>query len=219
MKGVALFWHIQLTLFAKRSLLASVIAVGLTAGLAPDPVVAAIVGTMRVMERTSPPAGHVYFCASNPEFCKRHGQGTVALSQQSWDQLVKVNASVNSSIKSKPDGRIDQWSAYVREGDCEDYALTKQQELLRMGWPSDALLITTAFLEDGTYHAVLMVRTDRGEFVLDNLVQTIMPWQEVHYRWNKRQAVGNPQIWQRIAGAPQPGTQSPVAGVRLRGSQ
>nr|WP_319389759.1 transglutaminase-like cysteine peptidase [uncultured Cohaesibacter sp.] len=195
------------------------ISIGLIASFAPQSAVAAMTGSMRVTERTSPPAGHVYYCASNPVACQHYGQGVVALTQESWKQLLDVNASVNRSIKAKADGQIDEWSAYVREGDCEDYALTKQQELLRRGWPSDALLITTAFLEDGTYHAVLIARTDRGEFVLDNLNQRVLPWQEVNYRWNKRQAVGNPQMWQRVAGAPQPTTQRPVAGFRLRGNQ
>ncbi|WP_319410672.1 transglutaminase-like cysteine peptidase [uncultured Cohaesibacter sp.] len=208
--------HFQLTFFAKRRLLACAIAIGSIVSLVPGIAVAEVPGTMRVNERTNPPAGHVYYCAGHPSACNRHGQGAVTLSQQSWDQLLEVNASVNRSIQAKPDGQIDEWSAYVPEGDCEDYALTKQQELLRKGWPSDALLLTTAFLEDGTYHAVLLVRTDRGEFILDNLKPTILPWQEVHYRWNKRQAVGNPQIWQRVAGAPEPGTQLPAAGLRLR---
>ena len=170
---------------------------------------------MRVKERTSPPAGHVYYCANEPQACDRYGRGSVLLTKSAWRQLVDINANVNISIKPTQDGRIDLWSVYVSEGDCEDYALTKQRELLRSGWPSDALLITTAFLPDGTYHAVLVVRTDRGEFVLDNLNPTILPWQMVKYRWNKRQAVGNPQIWLRIAGAPTTQNGLPVAGLAL----
>lgn len=172
------------------------------------------VGTsMRVLEKTSPPAGHVYYCASQPNACLRYGRGAVKLTQASWKQLVQINARVNQTINPVEDGPIDSWTPYVSNGDCEDYVLTKQRELLRAGWPSDALLITTAFLPDGVYHAVLIVRTDRGEFVLDNLNATILPWQSLPYRWNKRQAIGNPQIWQRIAGAPTASTDRSVAGV------
>ena len=209
----------HLTFFAKGSLLAGLISIGLVASFVPFDAKAGVVGTMRMSERTSPPAGHVYYCANNPAACSRYGQGAVKLSQSSWDQLIEINNTINHSIKAKADGRIDEWSSYVTEGDCEDYALTKQQELLSKGWPSDSLLLATAFLPDGTYHAVLIVRTDRGEFVLDNLNPSVLPWQEVPYRWNKRQAVGNPQIWQRVAGAPPQGTDRPVAGFRLRGSQ
>ena len=169
---------------------------------------------MRVQNRTSPPAGHVYYCANEPRACDRYGQGAVILTQKSWKQLVTVNSTINKSIAPKEDGRIDKWSVYVSKGDCEDYALTKQRELLRRGWPSDALLITTAYLPDGTYHAVLVVRTDRGEFVLDNLNPLILPWQKVAYRWNKRQAVGNPQVWQTIAGAPRSKQGQSVARLR-----
>ncbi|WP_319533701.1 transglutaminase-like cysteine peptidase [uncultured Cohaesibacter sp.] len=174
---------------------------------------------MRVMERTSTPAGHVYYCAQEPQACSRYGEGAVVLTQASWDQLLEINHRVNQSIKPVEDGRIDTWSVYVTKGDCEDYALTKQRELLRVGWPSDALLITTAYLQDGTYHAVLLVRTDRGEFVLDNLNSLVLPWEKVKYHWNKRQAVGNPRVWQRIAGAPRSTANNPVAGLRLRGRQ
>lgn len=172
------------------------------------------VGTsMRVLEKTSPPAGHVHYCANQPQACVRYGRGAVKLTQANWKQLVHINARVNKSINPVEDGPIDSWTPYVPNGDCEDYVLTKQRELLRAGWPSDALLITTAFLPDGVYHAVLIVRTDRGEFVLDNLNPTILPWQSLPYRWNKRQAVGNPQIWQRIAGAPNYNAGGPVASV------
>ncbi|WP_096174525.1 transglutaminase-like cysteine peptidase [Cohaesibacter sp. ES.047] len=174
---------------------------------------------MQVRELTSIPAGHAYYCASNPKACARYGRGVIALTQQSWDQLVEINARVNRSITPVEDGIDDTWSAYVSQGDCEDYALTKQRELLRAGWPSDALLLTTAYLNDGTYHAVLLVRTDWGEFVLDNLNPEILPWQDVRYHWNKRQAVGNPHAWQRIAGAPVTSADQPLAGLQLRPAQ
>ena len=169
---------------------------------------------MQVTARTSIPAGHLAYCANEPQACARHGEGLVLLDEQSWKQLVEVNARINRFIQPVDDGEVDEWSVYVTQGDCEDFALTKQRELLRLGWPSDSLLLATAFLEDGTYHAVLLVRTDRGEFVLDNLSPLILRWQEVGYRWNKRQAVGFPQVWQQIAGAPDASSSQPVAGLR-----
>ncbi|HAT84963.1 MAG TPA: transglutaminase [Rhizobiales bacterium] len=170
--------------------------------------------SMRVLEQTSSPAGHIYYCSNQPEACLRYGKGIVKLTPATWQTLVTINAHVNQQIKPVDDGPIDNWQPYVTQGDCEDYALTKQRELLRAGWPSDSLLITTAYLPDGVYHAVLVVRTDRGEFILDNLNPSILPWQQVSYRWNKRQAVGNPQVWLRIAGAPKSKSGGPVAGLR-----
>ena len=201
----------------KKSALSTALVFGafLFASVMLAPNKAEAVGTaMRVLERTSPPAGHVYYCANEPKACLRYGQGAVRLTPQSWQQLIAINDRINSSIKPVEDGQIDRWSPYVKEGDCEDFALTKQRELIRAGWPSDALLITTAFLPDGVYHAVLVVRTDRGEFILDNLNKAVLPWQQVPYRWNKRQAVGNPQIWLSIAGAPAASSAKPVASLR-----
>lgn len=169
---------------------------------------------MRVLEQTSSPAGHIYYCANQPEACLRYGKGVVKLTPATWQTLVTINGHVNQQIRPVDDGPVDNWQPYVTQGDCEDYALTKQRELLRAGWPSDSLLITTAYLPDGVYHAVLVVRTDRGEFILDNLNPSILPWQQVNYRWNKRQAVGNPQVWLRIAGAPAGKSGGPVAGLR-----
>jgi predicted transglutaminase-like cysteine proteinase len=169
---------------------------------------------MKVLEQTSSPAGHIYYCANQPEACLRYGEGAVKLTPTTWQTLVTINSHVNRQIKPVEDGQVDNWQPYVTQGDCEDYALTKQRELLRAGWPSDSLLITTAYLPDGVYHAVLVVRTDRGEFVLDNLNPSVLPWQQVGYRWNKRQAVGNPQVWLRIAGAPRGRAGGPVAGLR-----
>ncbi len=170
--------------------------------------------SMRVLEQTSSPAGHIYYCANQPEACLRYGKGVVKLTPATWQTLVTINGHVNQQIQPVDDGPVDNWQPYVTQGDCEDYALTKQRELLRAGWPSDSLLITTAYLPDGVYHAVLVVRTDRGEFILDNLNPSILPWQQVSYRWNKRQAVGNPQVWLSIAGAPKGKSGGPVAGLR-----
>lgn len=168
---------------------------------------------MHVVERTSPPAGHVAYCARNPQGCMRHGQGIVRLTPADWQELLDVNTQINRSIKPFADRGEDLWSVNAKKGDCEDFALTKQQKLLSLGWPSDALLITTAYLPDGVYHAVLLVRTDKGDFVLDNLNGAVLPWQQVNYRWNKRQAIGNPHIWERIAGSEPNATDDMSAGL------
>ena len=47
----------------------------------------------------------------------------------------------------------------------------------------------------GDGHAVLMVRTDRGDFILDNQEQKVKLWTETGYRFIKRQAQENPNRW------------------------
>ena len=40
--------------------------------------------------------------------------------------------------------------------------------LIQAGWPRQALLITVVRDKKGEGHAVLTVKTDKGEFILDN---------------------------------------------------
>jgi predicted transglutaminase-like cysteine proteinase len=38
----------------------------------------------------------------------------------------------------------------------------------------------------GQVHAVLMVRTSRGDLILDNARDAVLPWQQTGYRFVKR---------------------------------
>jgi predicted transglutaminase-like cysteine proteinase len=42
---------------------------------------------------------------------------------------------------------------------------------------------------------VLTVKTDRGEFILDNQEPQILSWEQTGYRFVKRQAQSDPNIW------------------------
>ena len=66
-------------------------------------------------------------------------------------------------------GVVEQWN-YPDDGygDCEDYVLLKRRMLMQAGWPREALLITVVRDKKGDGHAVLTVKTDKGEFILDN---------------------------------------------------
>jgi predicted transglutaminase-like cysteine proteinase len=44
-------------------------------------------------------------------------------------------------------------------------------------------------------HAVLTVRTDRGELILDNQTPEILFWYETNYRYLTRQSPADPNIW------------------------
>ena len=48
---------------------------------------------------------------------------------------------------------------------------------------------------DGAGHAVLTVKTEHGEFVLDNLTDDIMLWSQTPYRYSKRQSQSDPNVW------------------------
>ena len=42
---------------------------------------------------------------------------------------------------------------------------------------------------------VLTVKTDRGEFILDNQEPQVLPWTQTGYRFVKRQSQTDPNLW------------------------
>ncbi|MEM7069427.1 MAG: transglutaminase-like cysteine peptidase, partial [Pseudomonadota bacterium] len=87
------------------------------------------------------------------------------------------------------------WTYPTNFGDCEDYVLMKRHMLMERGWPASSLLITVVRQPNGEGHAVLTVRTDRGDFILDNLETKVKPWNETPYTYLKRQAEDHSGRW------------------------
>jgi predicted transglutaminase-like cysteine proteinase len=153
-------------------------------------------------EPSRPPIGWVQFCADQPRECDAAPTAArdVVLSGKAWKDLVRVNKRVNETIKPMTDlehyGVVEKW-AYPDDGygDCEDYVLLKRRMLMDTGWPREALLITVVRDQKGDGHAVLTVKTDRGEFILDNQNAAIVLWSETGYRFVKRQSQSNPNVW------------------------
>jgi len=85
-------------------------------------------------------------------------------------------------------GIEDHWDfAEDGYGDCEDYQLVKRKRLAAADFPRRALRMTAVIDEDGAPHAVLMVRTDRGDFILDNKRSAVLPWRETGYVYLQRE--------------------------------
>ena len=163
-----------------------------------------------VGEATRAPIGWVEFCVEYDPECKTKPSAPrdVVLSGQAWKDLVRINRSVNTNVKPMTDmehwGVVEKWSLPSDGyGDCEDYALLKRKMLIDAGWPREALLITVVRDKKGEGHAVLTVKTDKGEFILDNQAEEILLWSETGYRFVKRQSQGNPNLWVSL-GDPRP---------------
>lgn len=67
------------------------------------------------------------------------------------------------------------------------------------GWPRSALLITVVKDTNNSGHAVLTVRTDKGDVILDNQIEAVLPWYSAPYRFVKRQSSSNPARWAAIS--------------------
>jgi predicted transglutaminase-like cysteine proteinase len=156
----------------------------------------------------SPPMGWTQFCTDNPADCvsKATSARDIVMTPKVWAELGRVNKYVNDTVKPITDsdhwGTIEKWS-YPSDGygDCEDYVLRKRKMLIDAGWPQEALLVTVVRDRNDEGHAVLTVTTDKGEFVLDNEITTVVPWNETGYRYIKRQSQTDLNQWVSI-GAP-----------------
>jgi predicted transglutaminase-like cysteine proteinase len=128
------------------------------------------------------PLGFQIFCLTNSAHCRGGGGNQIHLTEALLTTLKTVNANVNSSISPRGDGQ-DVWAVGTSSGDCEDYALTKRAALIRAGLPAGALRIAAARTRSGQGHAVLIVRTNEGDLVLDNLTGTIKPAHQTGLTW------------------------------------
>jgi predicted transglutaminase-like cysteine proteinase len=152
----------------------------------------------------APPIGYVQFCASYPGDCRGETDlnQVVTLTQGVWSQLNRINTAVNTAVLPATDmevfGVLERWDYPKLAGDCEDYVLEKRRELKQSGWPESALLITVVRDETGSGHAVLTVRTNRGDVVLDNKTDQILVWNDTAYTYLKRQSTVDPNRWDLI---------------------
>ncbi len=119
----------------------------------------------------------------------------------------RINQKVNNSIIWQSDqdryGRDELWTMPIsfglgRYGDCEDYALEKRQLLINKGIPSGALALATATSPRTGRHAVLIIRTTQGEYVLDNTTAWVLPWQDTDYQWISMQEGEDLLGWRMI---------------------
>ena len=141
-----------------------------------------------------PVAAWSAFCARLPAECTvdLSEPALIALTPAVWRMLATVNRRVNQRIKPVTDqahwGVVDRWD-YPDDGfgDCEDIQLLKRRMLVERRLPRRALRMTVVIDEIGEGHAVLMVRTDRGDLILDNKTNAVLPWQRTGYSFVKRE--------------------------------
>ena len=143
------------------------------------------------------PMGAQIFCVNYAQHCRADGTKEVKYSDDLLVLLTSVNQRVNNNMRYREDrGVLDDWRVGGSAGDCEDYALTKRAQLINKGVPAGALRMAATQTRRGQPHAVLIVRTDRGDFVLDNLSASVKTRGASGYRINKM-ASNDPRVWTR----------------------
>jgi predicted transglutaminase-like cysteine proteinase len=182
--------------------LGAVVLFGL-AGVAPTPAEAQsllpstlppITDAIQSVGQAGPTPAWIQFCKQMPDECSVDASEatTLRLSDDIWSAIVDVNERVNSKIIAVTDqdhwGVLDRWD-YPSDGlgDCEDIQLLKRKLLVEAGIPRRVLRMTVVIDEQGEGHAVLMVHTDHGDFILDNKRDTVLAWRQTGYLYVKRE--------------------------------
>ncbi len=166
------------------------------------------------------PRGFSDLCSRRPEICpsqaaepevarmtsvfeRMYGAASLTptapeLTEDRWRQIVRVNDAVNATIRPVADSGADLWSISALSGDCEEYVLMKREMLARLGFPRTSLRITV--VRDGNgYHAVLVVETTGGEFVLDNMAEDVGRVEDSPYEFVVAQSTMAPGDWVRVS--------------------
>lgn len=207
--------HTRLPTLLPACVLGVAIALFYQPGQATRPAGGPPVATIQVegAEHRGPRAYHE-MCVREPELCRydRHASadGTVSapaeLTASRWHELQWINQRLNAAILPVEDwdnqGVADFWTIGIERGDCEDYIIAKKHALVQAGWAPDQVLYAVVESRLGRgHHAVLIVRTHLGDYVLDNLTDLILPWEKSGYRFVLRQSAEAPQRWVHVRDA------------------
>lgn len=83
-------------------------------------------------------------------------------------------------------GVPDYWASprqfFIKDGDCEDYAIAKFFSLRKLGFNNDdmrVVIVNDANLN--TVHSILVVYTQEEAWILDNQLPSIVPSRKIHH--------------------------------------
>lgn len=105
------------------------------------------------------------------------------------DILQAVNAYINKTqyiVDPTNWGVPDYWATptefFFKDGDCEDYAISKYVTLHRLGYAKRSMrLVIGQDNNTRVEHAVLAIRTKDGEFILDNQVTKVIEQSRIRH--------------------------------------
>ncbi|WP_372574400.1 transglutaminase-like cysteine peptidase [Ruegeria jejuensis] len=154
---------------------------------------------MEVSARFPAPSGANDLCRSYAWACAG-SRGQRLDSALEFDLVRQVNRQVNAVTRDVTDRQQynmeEKWALPTRMGgDCEDFALLKKRDLIRLGVDPRRLLLATVLDRRRNAHAVLIYRSSQGDLVLDNLSNQIRPWKATGYIFLRMQDPRRPRSW------------------------
>jgi predicted transglutaminase-like cysteine proteinase len=154
---------------------------------------------MPLGENQLAPFGLSFFCSRKPLRCAKADHVKRIPFELDRSELEQVNREENHKITPRTDPPVEPpWDDEATIGDCEEYAMTKRSLLLDRGYPSSALLLAIGLTPSQEGHIVLIVASDQGDFVLDNLQDEVIRWDTLPYHWLKMSTPKDPQLWRAI---------------------
>ena len=115
----------------------------------------------------------------------------------------RVNFFVSEVTDPENYGIADYWSLPRNgSGDCEDFVLEKYRRLIEAGVPHGMLSMAIVLDRFGDNHAVLILHTATGDYVLDNLSSRVKLWNKTPYRFLAMQSHEAPSRWEVVDGQP-----------------
>lgn len=168
--------------------------------LAPVPAAATPAQYLEATLIMEPPRAAQELCTRYDWACAGQGAGAAPTPEAELALIEAVNRQVNMSVRAVPDrrqyGAVDYWSLPTElGGDCEDFALLKKKELIRLGLDPKTLLLATVLDRKRTPHAVLIYRSPQGDFLLDNLTDEVIDWRKSRYIFLRMQNPDDPRLW------------------------
>lgn len=148
---------------------------------------------VKASAKTDAPVQWLLFALQHPQEARPGSSEPLVYSANLMVTLDRVNRQVNRSIQPVSEKR-DVWTLSPQQGDCDDFAVTKRHLLRRAGLNQGALRVAVVTTPKGEQHAVLVVKTTAGDFVLDNLTDKIHRWDRAGLRLNRIQTA-DPAVW------------------------
>lgn len=134
------------------------------------------------------------YCRRHPDHCDLSGPSLAELNPDTRRLLQLENSSANDllylEISDQDLYNHEEYWAFPSHGagDCEDVALFKRESLVGLGIPRGAMTIAIVHHRSNmSPHAVLLVETTRGTYLLDTLENEVVLWHEAPYNFESRE--------------------------------
>ena len=137
------------------------------------------------------------------------------LTPEIWKKIQEINSDRNDRIQYVKDkthyGKSDYWAfPDDDQGDCEDISIAKQYDLEDIAMVKQSGLkakgiesfLATCWCYPNKpvgqrgYHAVCVVSTDYGDYILDNRFPMVYHFEDCNYLWAKREMEDG--TWRKI---------------------